>query len=526
MQSRRRCNTLMTRLGTSLPECPACGCQHLTHPLMQRHPAMSAGVKGLGSMRVPGASVLVIGDAMLDIYCEGGVARVSPEAPVPVVLLARERAVAGGAANVAANIAALGGTADLISILGDDSAAATLAAIMAREFPAVGMDGCLTDPTRPTITKTRVIGNNHQVVRLDREHAGFVAPATEAQILARFTARLPAADIVVLSDYSKGSCTDAVIRAVIEGAAAAGKPVLVDPTRDDLAVYAGASIIKPNAGRLSAAVGFSCATDAEVVAGARAISALTGADLIVTRSEKGMSYVPATGEAIHVPTAARRVYDVSGAGDTVIAALSLAIAAGWPMPQVLAYANTAASIVVGLAGTATVSAAAVAREFARARQAERHSAGKLADRATARAIREGWRAEGLVVGLTNGCFDLLHPGHVALLEQAAGQCDRLIVALNTDTSVARLKGPTRPIQSEQDRARVMAALGAVDLVVLFDEDTPRELVAELLPDVLVKGADYTLEQVVGATEVMAAGGRVHLAELVAGKSTSALVRRM
>ncbi len=432
----------------------------------------------------------------------------------------------GGAANVAANVHTLGGRVDLISVLGDDDAAARLASLMARNFPGARIDHCVTEPSRPTTTKTRVIGNNHQVVRLDRERNSHVAVDCAGRVLAAVESRLAHCDIVVLSDYNKGVCSDEVIRGVIERASKAGKPVLVDPKRRDFSIYKGASLVKPNASELAAAAGFACVDDEDVVAAARHMSVMTGSDFIVTRSEKGMSYVSLAGDVHHVPTAARRVFDVSGAGDTVIAALALGLLSERPIAQILAYANAAASVVVGKAGTATVTADEVDAELSRSRKPARSTKDKVASRAEAKAIRERWRSEGHEVTLTNGCFDLLHPGHVALLEEAAAQGQRLIVALNTDASVSRLKGPARPLQREQDRARVMAAIGVVDLVVLFDEDTPSDLIADMLPDVLVKGSDYAVEQTVGAAEVIAAGGRVHLVDLVAGKSTSSIVKRM
>lgn len=470
-------------------------------------------------------SVLVVGDAMLDIYCEGTVSRVSPEAPVPVVLLKAERAVPGGAANVAANIAALGARADLVCVLGADGHAAWLRTLMHQNFATVSLDHMIETDDRPTTTKTRIIGNAAQVVRLDREQAGFIDIELEDALLARVAARLPACDTVILSDYAKGVCSDRVITEVIRLARAAGKPLLVDPKRRDFSIYRGATIIKPNTRELEAASGLPCGDDAGVEAAAARVTAMTGAALIVTRSERGMSYCAADG-ALHIPTVARKVFDVSGAGDTVIAALALALRTGETPAHALAYANAAAAVVVGKVGTATVTHDEVEQEIARARPLRPASQGKIVDRARARDLAALWRAEGHVIGFTNGCFDLLHPGHVDLLEQSAAQCDRLIVALNTDASVRRLKGPTRPVQTQAARATLMAALGMVDMVVLFDEDTPREIIADLRPDVLVKGADYTLDTVVGADLVMAGGGRVHLARLVPDNSTTGLIARM
>ncbi len=471
--------------------------------------------------------VLIVGDVMLDVYCEGTVARVSPEAPVPVVLMSNQRHVPGGAANVAANVASLGATAHLVGVCGEDPDADHLRRIMADRFPSVSLAEMVVARGRPTTTKTRIVGNNAQVVRLDREQSAPLDRPVEDALLAQVEAALPHCDIVVLSDYAKGVCTDAVIRGVIARAAKAGKPLLVDPKRRDFSIYAGATIIKPNLKELEAATHPTDAGDESVERAARAATALTGASVIVTRSERGMSYVGAEGPAIHIPTAARTVFDVSGAGDTVMAALAVALNPAEPgegAAHALAIANAAAGIVVAKAGTATVSTAEIAVEMARPAQAG-GSAAKIATRAQARAIAAAWRAQGLVVGFTNGCFDLLHPGHVQLLERSAQACDRLVVGLNTDASVSRLKGPSRPVQSEQARARVMAALGAVDLVVLFDEDTPAQIISEILPEALMKGADYTVETVVGADTVIAHGGRVVLIDLVPESSTTALIRR-
>lgn len=471
--------------------------------------------------------VLIVGDVMLDIYCEGSVTRVSPEAPVPVVLMSAQRHVPGGAANVAANVARLGASAHLVGVIGDDADADHLLRIMATRFPAVSLAEMVTAQGRPTTTKTRIVGNNAQVVRLDREQSAPLKPAAEDALLAHVDSALPHCDIVVLSDYSKGVCTDAVIRGVIARTAQAGKPLLVDPKRRDFSIYAGATILKPNLKELEAATQATDAGDESVERAARAATALTGASIIVTRSERGISYVGADGPAIHIPTAARTVFDVSGAGDTVMATLAVALNPAEPgkgAAHALAIANAAAGIVVAKAGTATVSTAEIAAEMARPAQAG-GSAAKIATRAQAQAIAAAWRAQGLVVGFTNGCFDLLHPGHVQLLERSAETCDRLIVGLNTDASISRLKGPTRPVQSEEARARVMAALGVVDLVVLFGEETPAEIIKELLPEALMKGADYTVETVAGADTVMAHGGRVVLIDLVPDNSTTALVRR-
>jgi D-beta-D-heptose 7-phosphate kinase/D-beta-D-heptose 1-phosphate adenosyltransferase len=472
-----------------------------------------------------GARVMVIGDAMLDVYAEGHVSRISPEAPVPVVRLEGERVMLGGAANVAANVVSLGGEAELVTVIGEDAAGATLRAILTGWRHAAATDGVIACHGRPTTTKTRVVGNGHQIVRLDREDLGPIPPATEAAMLGAVAARIATCDVVILSDYAKGVCTDGLISGVIALARAADIPLLVDPKRSDFSIYAGAGFIKPNRRELALASSEPCETDAEIERAGARIMAQTGARLLVTRSEQGMSYLAPHEPPMHVPTLAREVFDVSGAGDTVLAALALGLRQGLPMAQILALANTCAAVVVGKAGTATVTAAELASESARQRATAEDGERRVVSLPEAGTLRAAWRVEGHSVGFTNGCFDLLHPGHISLLRQAASACDRLIVGLNSDASVRRLKGPTRPIQTAAARAEVIAAIGCVDLVVVFDDDTPAELIAALLPDVLVKGADYTIETVVGADMVVRAGGRVVLADLVAGQSTTAMIAR-
>lgn len=472
--------------------------------------------------------VLIVGDIMLDVYNEGTVSRVSPEAPVPVVLMSNEKYVPGGAANVAANVASLGAAADLIGVLGRDLQADLLSVMMQSRFPRVALSHVLRSEHRTTTTKTRVVGNNAQIVRLDRENSSPLERVDEEQLLEAVSQRISECDVVVLSDYAKGVCTDMVIRGVIELASTARKPLLIDPKRRNFSIYAGATIIKPNLKELEAASHLTDGEDVSVELAARTIVDQTGASVIVTRSERGMSYIGATPNAIHIPTSARTVFDVSGAGDTVMATIAVSLNHDSPsdnIAHVLAIANAAAGIVVGKAGTATVTPEEIEAEMISIDKHPSRSASKIVSRVNARAIAAAWKAQGLTVGFTNGCFDLLHPGHIQILEQSASVCDRLIVGLNCDKSVARLKGPSRPVQHENARARVMAALGVVDVVVLFEEDTPAEIIREILPDVLIKGADYTVETVIGADEVINAGGRVVLVDLVPNSSTTALLLR-
>jgi D-beta-D-heptose 7-phosphate kinase/D-beta-D-heptose 1-phosphate adenosyltransferase len=469
--------------------------------------------------------VVVVGDVIVDRYVEGAVHRVSPEAPVPVLLAQHERDVLGGAANVAANVSALGAQVQVIGVVGADEAGERLRALLSA-LPGVSADGLIVDPDRPTTCKMRVVSGLHQIVRIDRESSRGVADKTEASLIAAIRAAVAQCDVVIVSDYAKGVCSDAVLRAAIEAAAAAKTPCLVDPKRSDFAVYRGATLIKPNRRELADATGLAAETDQEVELAAWSLIERTGASILLTRSEQGMSYFEAGAAALHIPTAARAVFDVSGAGDTVMAVVALGYGCGRPIPEIMRMANIAAGVIVGKVGTTAIQASEL--EAALAEDAQHGgglSQGELATLEAAVLQRETWRRMGLRVGFTNGCFDLLHPGHVALLRQAAQQCDKLIVGLNTDASVKRLKGDTRPIQDQASRAYVMGALSVVDLVVLFDEDTPGRVIEALMPDLLVKGADWAEDQVVGADVVKAAGGKVLLVALVEGKSTTAMIAR-
>ncbi|HYE00194.1 MAG TPA: D-glycero-beta-D-manno-heptose-7-phosphate kinase [Alphaproteobacteria bacterium] len=479
--------------------------------------------------------VLCVGDVMLDRFVGGSVDRISPEAPIPVLRVTREAEMIGGAGNVAANLVSLGAQVRFVSVVGDDPAGAQLR----RQWAALGgpADGLVVEPGRPTTLKTRFVAGAQQLLRADQETSAPIAPAAEAAVIAAIRAAMGAVRAVVLSDYAKGVLTDAVVRAAIEAAREAGVPLVVDPKGRDYGRYRGASVLTPNRKELAQATGLPVGDDAAVVAAARRLLEDCGVGAVVaTRSEQGMTVVSDPraghrggdvapgGQVVHLPTEAREVADVSGAGDTVVATLALALAAGAPLTAAAQLANRAAGIVVGKLGTATVTPA----ELRAALHLHDFAVGeaKVLPREAAAALAEQWRRQGLSVGFTNGCFDLVHPGHVSLLRQARAGCDRLVVGLNSDASVRRLKGETRPIQGETSRATVLAALAPVDLVVIFDEDTPLELIRLLRPDVLVKGADYTIDKVVGADVVQSYGGRVLLADLVAGQSTTGMVSRM
>ncbi|HEY0832340.1 MAG TPA: D-glycero-beta-D-manno-heptose-7-phosphate kinase [Azospirillum sp.] len=469
------------------------------------------------------ARVLCVGDVMLDRFVYGAVDRVSPEAPIPVLRIERESAMLGGAGNVAANVKALGAACRFVSVIGDDSAGAELRRLVASELGGDG--GVVSQPGRQTTVKTRFIAGRQQLLRADAET---VAPiAAEAANLVSATVRDALFDVgaVILSDYGKGVLTDKLLGRVIAVARTAGLPVVVDPKGSDYRRYKGASIVTPNRKELMEATGMPADSDDEVAAACRRIIDTCGIDAVLaTRSERGMSVVTRDGTVAHLPAEAREVFDVSGAGDTVVATLTAALSAGVPLEDAARLANLAAGIVVGKVGTAVVRAPELLEALHT--QEWRHGEAKVATREQAVECAARWRLRGKRVGFTNGCFDLLHPGHVSLLAQAKAACDVLVVGLNSDESVQRLKGPTRPVQSETARATVLASLASVDLVVVFGEDTPEQLITALRPDVLVKGADYTVATVVGADFVQSYGGKVVLADLVAGQSTTNTIKRM
>ncbi|MBK1699336.1 D-glycero-beta-D-manno-heptose-7-phosphate kinase [Rhodovibrio salinarum] len=477
-----------------------------------------------------GARVAVVGDIMLDRFVNGTVERVSPEAPIPVLKVGETTAMLGGAGNVLRNLAALGAQGRLVAAVGDDAPGREVAELAEQAAP--GAARLVTLPARPTSVKVRYLAGGQQLLRTDWEDTSAL-PADAAQRLLECTeAALDDAQVLVLSDYGKGVLTAETIGSLIQAARRRGVPVVVDPKARDYAVYAGADLVTPNRAELARATGHGVPdatgpeADAQVAAAARALARQSGiAGVLATRSAHGMTLVEhAEAEARHLPAAARAVYDVSGAGDTVVAALAAAWAGGLTLADAARIANVAAGIVVGKVGTA------VARpdELLRVLHAQRllQTETKVASRETALERVAAWHRSGLKVAFTNGCFDLLHPGHVSLLEQARASADRLVVGLNADSSVRRLKGADRPVQGEAARAAVLASLASVDLVVLFEEDTPLELLAALRPDVLVKGADYTRDTVVGADLVEGYGGRVVLAALSEGHSTTATLKRL
>ena len=484
-----------------------------------RPPKAHVLIEALGA--IAKGRVLVVGDAMLDSYILGSASRLSPEAPVAVLNQADTRDTLGGAANVAANITALGGTSHLLTTIGRDGAGERFLALCATT--GLSTDAVHRSDTRRTTLKTRIVAGRQQLLRIDDETPVLPTSVEAETILETARSLLPSCDAVILSDYGKGLLAGNLAARVIEAAASQGRPVLVDPKGTDWERYRGATLVTPNQKELSEAIGRSLQGDAEIISAARTLMARHDLrSIVATRGADGMTMVTPD-KAMTMQTVAREVFDVSGAGDTVIAVLGSASAARLALETMLGLANAAAGVVVGKLGTAVAHPAEV--RAAIDSNGSVGTAGKRLGWDDLIGQVSLWRRNGLQVGFTNGCFDLLHPGHISLLEQARAACDRLVVGLNTDSSVRRLKGDSRPVQDERARARVLGALAAVDAVVLFDEDTPQALIETVSPDVLVKGADYTRETVVGADFVEARGGRVVLANLVDGHSTSALIDR-
>jgi D-beta-D-heptose 7-phosphate kinase/D-beta-D-heptose 1-phosphate adenosyltransferase len=472
-----------------------------------------------------GQTVLCVGDLMLDDFVYGEVARISPEAPAPVLAVARSELIVGGSGNVGRNVAGLGARCIVVGVIGDDDAGRILAGKMAgdpRMEPYL-----IIDRTRPTTRKVRFVSEHHSthLLRADWEMTAPIAANVEAEVRREALAALPRADSLVLSDYAKGALTPALIRALIDAANAAGKPVIIDPKGKDFSIYKGATLITPNLHELAETTQRRIAGEDDIASAAVDLCAKTGSEaILVTRSEAGMSLVSKSGEAVHIAAYPVKVRDVSGAGDTVAAAAAIMLAIARDFEQAMRVANAAAAVVVGKRGTATLSAAELrARILPAASLAPEEKI--VFDWSILDERLAAWRHQGLRIGFTNGCFDLLHPGHIKLLNEAHAACDRLIVGLNSDASVRRLKGEQRPMQKEHARAEVLAALEAVDLVVIFEEDTPLKLISRVRPNVLAKGGDYRLEEVVGHELVEAIGGEVILIDVVPGVSTSDIVRR-
>jgi D-beta-D-heptose 7-phosphate kinase/D-beta-D-heptose 1-phosphate adenosyltransferase len=469
-------------------------------------------------------TVLCVGDLMLDEFVYGEVSRISPEAPAPVIAVQRTEIDVGGAGNVARNVASLGARCIFVGLIGEDAAGATLQARLAQEDLIESV--LVRDPARPTTRKVRFVSEHFSthMLRADWELAAPASPEIEQQLIDAILPLLPRADIVLLSDYAKGALTARVIRNVIDTARKLGKRVIVDPKSANFAIYRGATLLTPNRREFAEATRSRADSEDSIVEAAQDAMLLADCEaMLVTQSEYGMTLVPRNGEAIHVPAHPVKVRDVSGAGDTVAAVLAVVLASAADWETALRMANAAAAVAVGKNGTAIVTPAELRRKILP--HAYLAAEEKIITAGGLDAQLMDWRRQGLRIGFTNGCFDILHPGHVKVLTAARGACDRLIVGLNSDASVRRLKGAGRPVQDGRARAEVLAALEAVDLVVVFEEDTPLELIAQIKPSVLVKGGDYSRDQVVGHEIVEAGGGEVLLVDVLPGFSTTSLVDR-
>ncbi|NKB20511.1 MAG: D-glycero-beta-D-manno-heptose-7-phosphate kinase [Alphaproteobacteria bacterium] len=475
-------------------------------------------IEKLGETRV-----VCVGDIMLDRFVYGDVSRISPEAPVPVCRVVSENAMVGGAGNVARNLAVLGASVDFISVVGADKAADEIRSLVGN-YDQISAE-FITDSERQTTIKERFVAGPQQLLRVDREETEDVGPEICDQLIKHVCAALPGAGALILSDYDKGVLSAGSIIELIGAANDAGCPVIIDPKGVDYRRYSGATLITPNRRELCEASRKDIFDDDSAAAAAKFIASEYGiGNVLVTRSAEGMTLVSRAG-VDHLSAEAREVFDVSGAGDTVVATLAAALAAGSSLIDAAQLANVAAGIVVGKTGTAVADGSEIAGSL---RRQDLQISGELKVMPLTAAAEQvaAWRQQGERVGFTNGCFDLIHPGHVAILAKSRAACDRLVVGLNADESVKRLKGETRPVQNEASRAAVMASLASVDLVVLFEEDTPVNLIEALRPDVLAKGADYTVDEVVGAEFVQSYGGEILLVDLEEGHSTTGTIERM
>jgi len=473
----------------------------------------------LAAPRFDKAQILVVGDLMLDRYWHGAASRISPEAPVPVVNVEQSEDRVGGAGNVALNIASLGAGASLVGVVGEDDAATALKTRL--ESAGIHCDFQVSE-SKPTITKLRVISRHQQLLRLDFEELFAVEDC--AQLPQKTETLLPNVGALVLSDYAKGALGDP--QSLIELARQKSVPVLVDPKGTDFERYRGATLLTPNLAEFEAVVG-ECPNELTIVKkGAKLLQTLDIDALLITRSEKGMTLLYEGSrkdtQVLHLPARAREVFDVTGAGDTVISVLATALAAGKELPEAVAMANIAAGIVVGKLGTATVSMPELRRAISQEQGSERGVVNEeqlLVDVADA-------RAHGEKIVFTNGCFDILHAGHVGYLEQARKQGNRLILAINSDASVTRLKGEGRPINPVERRMAVLAGLEAVDWVVSFEDDTPERLLELVKPDILVKGGDYSRKEVIGWEIVEGYGGEIAVLDFLDDCSTTAIVEKI
>lgn len=465
---------------------------------------------------------LVIGDLMLDEYLWGRADRISPEAPVQVVQVTREDLRLGGAGNVVNNLTALGCRVSICSVIGADDNGT----ILNHVFTGKGVDvsGVFEDTQRATSKKTRVVASNQQIVRIDRETKEPLHPEFEEKVIRFVEEHAGEFQVLLVSDYLKGVLTEKVVQAAVAAGKKHGIPVLVDPKGADYSKYRGATILTPNRKEAEQASGIEIMDDESLERAARKLLVDCRLDaLLVTRSEQGMSLFHASGEVAHIPTFAREVFDVTGAGDTVLATIGLSLACGVGFDDAARLANMAAGIAVGKIGTSTVSPSEIIGQFG---HSHTDTDSKIKNLDVLAQLIEGEKSRGRRIVFTNGCFDLLHVGHVKYLQKARSFGDILVLGLNSDASVRRLKGEKRPLINQDERAHLLAALNCIDYVVFFDDDTPLALIETLKPSILVKGGDYTPETVVGREVVESYGGRVELVEFVDGKSTTNIIEKV
>lgn len=478
------------------------------------------------------AAVMVVGDVMLDIFTYGDVKRISPEGPVPVLSASRETRTLGGAGNVISNLRSLGVKSYLFSVVGNDDHGAEVKAIASSL--GANIDGLITDESRPTIAKIRFVAGGQHLLRTDFEKTHALSADQESELLTKITALMPKVQVVVLSDYRKGVLSHALIQNIIRSANAQGIKILVDPKGLDFSIYKGADILTPNRKELSeSTAGMACKSDDDIVAAAQKLQTLSGiASIVVTRSEDGMSVVEKGAAPLHLSLKAQEVFDVSGAGDTVIATIAAALACDASLNDAARLSNIAGGIVVGKIGTTPIAPDELLHALNGGQSLSGRHARIVRDWDEARDIAAAWQAQGLKVGFTNGCFDILHYGHVNYLNHARDLCDRLIVGLNHDKSVKILKGPERPVNDETARGTVIGALASVDLVVFFgaeeagQNNTPEAVIGAVRPDIFFKGGDYKIEDLPEAKIVQSYGGEVRIMNLYEGYSTTSTIEKM
>jgi D-beta-D-heptose 7-phosphate kinase / D-beta-D-heptose 1-phosphate adenosyltransferase len=470
--------------------------------------------------RLAHANVLIVGDVMLDRYIYGDVTRISTDAPVPILTIDRELQMPGGAGNVLRNLTALGAAAAFITVVGDDEAGSALTALVGGH--ANVEPWLLVQGSRTTTQKTRYIAQGHQLFRADREQTDPIHPRLAERLVRIAIDAMAATSVTVLSDYGKGVLAGDVSTQLVAAARSTGRKLIVDPRGVDFSRYAGADIVMPNRPELAAATGMPVDTETAIAAAAFALRDRFGfGAVVVTQGNNGMTLIDADGVR-HFPAEAAEVYDTSGCGDTALAALAAGVAAKLPLAVAVRLANIAAGVVVGKVGSAVAHEA----ELLAAVSPERSAFRKVVSLEEAAESAERWRHRGWRVGFTNGCFDLLHPGHLHLLESARAGCDRLIVGLKSDANVRRQKGPTRPAQSQEARAAILASLASVALVCVFDEDAPERLIRAIRPDLLITSGKDAVEEVYGAELVREWGGKVTVADVLPGHSTEATLERI